>query len=105
MVVVALALERFRLRNGRLPANLAALTPDFLAATPLDGMDGKPFRYQLKPDGTFLLYSVGEDGRDDGGDSSRTEGKESYYQIWDGKDALWPSAASPSEAEKAIASE
>ncbi len=105
MIVVAIALERFRLRNGRLPGSLAELSPDFLTAVPLDGMDGKPLRYQLKPDGTFLLYSVGEDGRDDGGDSSRAEGKEFYHQIWDGKDASWPSAASPLEAEKAVSSE
>jgi hypothetical protein len=30
-------------------------------------MDGQPLRYRPNPDGTFLLYSVDLDGRDDGG--------------------------------------
>ena len=70
MAVTAIALERFRLRHGEYPAQLAGLVPAFLPKAPIDLMDGKPLRYRRKDDGTFLLYSVGEDGKDDEGDSS-----------------------------------
>jgi hypothetical protein len=50
----------------------------------------------------FLLYSVGEDGRDDGGDPTPQEAKKRYRQIWDGRDAVWPSAATPEEAKAAL---
>jgi hypothetical protein len=66
-------------------------------------MSGKALRYHLRPgDGDFLLYSVGEDGKDDGGDPTQQEGKKSYRQIWDGRDAVWPSAATTEEANSAV---
>ena len=42
---VAVALERYRLANGRWPDDLAALVPKYLAAVPADPFDGKPLRY------------------------------------------------------------
>ena len=33
-------------------------------------MDGQPLRYRRNADGTFLLYSIGENGKDDGGNPS-----------------------------------
>jgi hypothetical protein len=48
-----------------------------------------------------LLYS-GEDSQDDGGDSTLANGKLRFTRIWDGKDAVWPSLASPEEASKAL---
>jgi hypothetical protein len=91
MLVVAIALERFKLRNGVYPANLEALKPEFLSQIPEDPMSGKSLVYKLKSDGRFLLYSVGEDGNDDGGDASWTGGGRT--SIWEAHDALWPSAA------------
>ncbi len=64
---VACALERYRLATGKLPDNLEALAPRFLDRVPYDIMDGKPLRYQLGPDGGYVLYSVGWDKKDDGG--------------------------------------
>jgi hypothetical protein len=64
---VAFALERHRLATGRWPANLADLVPGQLASIPIDPMDGQPLRYKPGTNGTCLLYSVGPDGRDDGG--------------------------------------
>jgi hypothetical protein len=63
----ACALERYRLANGKLPENLDLLLPHFSDSVPHDVIDGKPLRYQLKPDGTYLLYSVGWNETDDGG--------------------------------------
>ena len=61
-----LALRLFRLDHGRWPESLAALSPEYLSETPLDPYSAEPLRYRAIVD-SFLLYSVGEDGRDDGG--------------------------------------
>jgi hypothetical protein len=45
---------------------LALLTPDVLTREPLDGFTEQPFKYRRKANG-YLLYSVGENGKDDGG--------------------------------------
>jgi hypothetical protein len=64
---VACALERSRIAEGKLPERLDSVVPKFLASVPTDIMDGKPLRYQLKPDGGYVLYSVGENLTDEGG--------------------------------------
>ncbi len=99
MMVTVLAIKRYALLHGQPPPTLDAMVPQLLPALPIDGMDGKPLRYRMNNDGTFLLYSVGEDGMDDGGDFSLINGKKRFIQIWDGKDAVWPSPATKEEAE------
>lgn len=91
LTVAAIAVTRFHMRHGTFPASLTDLVPEFLAAEPYDPMSGKPLRYRLQPDGTFLLYSVGDDGVDDGGDATPTAGKR--FGLWEGKDAVWPLVA------------
>ena len=66
--------------------------PQFFPAVPIDLMSAKPLRHRLNVDGSFRLYSVGEDGRDDGGDPNSDSGT-NKYGLWEGKDALWPAAA------------
>jgi hypothetical protein len=63
----ALAAERYRRSHGDWPQSLADLVPRFLPTVPLDPFDGKPLRYR-KTDHGAIVYSVGEDGCDDGGD-------------------------------------
>ena len=62
----ALAVERYRLARGKLPEALGQLVPDYLPAVPEDPFDGTPLRYRRTERG-FVVYSVGEDGNDDGG--------------------------------------
>jgi hypothetical protein len=62
----AIAIERHRLAHGSYPVSLSELVPTYLPAVPVDQYDGKPLRYKLI-DGKPLLYSVGCDGKDDGG--------------------------------------
>lgn len=62
----ALAAERYRLANGRLPQQLTDLTPMFIDAVPQDPFDGAPLRYQTLENG-FAVYSVYHNGNDDGG--------------------------------------
>ncbi len=63
----ACALERHHLKAGTFPERLDELVPAFLAAVPLDPMTGKPLQYRRTDDGWFRLWSVGLNGRDDGG--------------------------------------
>jgi hypothetical protein len=73
MGVASLALKRYQMRQGRWPDQLAALVPELLTEVPVDWMDGKPLRYRLNPEGGYTLYGVGDNGHDDGGDSTKDE--------------------------------
>jgi hypothetical protein len=96
LTLTAIALKRYQLRHGQYPAQLSALVPEFLPALPRDPADGQPLRYRVKPDGAFLLYSVGEDGVDNGGDASPADGSDSVG--WQkGRDLVWPWPASSEE--------
>jgi hypothetical protein len=66
----------------------------------MDFMDGKPLHYRLKSEGGFLLYSVGEDGQDNGGDSTPPEPVLPNNRSplwWKGRDAVWPMPATAEE--------
>jgi hypothetical protein len=65
--LVVCALERYRLANGQYPETLGALTPRFLEKIPTDIIGGKPLNFQLRPDGQYVLYSIGWNEKDDGG--------------------------------------
>lgn len=92
LAIAAIALKRFHMATGKYPDDLLALVPAYLSAVPKDGMDGNPLRYRLKPDGAFLLYSIGEDGKDGSGDGELADNRTQKSTIWDGRDALWPEA-------------
>jgi hypothetical protein len=64
---VAIALERYRLAHGALPERLADLAPRFLDPVPPDPVNGQPLRYRRGVGDQFTLYSLGMNGRDDGG--------------------------------------
>ena len=70
---VACALERYRLANGQFPEALAALAPKFMASLPHDVINGQPLKYRRSDDGLFVLYSVGLNETDDGGQIVLTE--------------------------------
>ena len=58
--------------TSHLPATLEALVPDYLPAVPRDPFDGQPFRYSAEK---RIVYSVGENLTDDGGDEGRERGR------------------------------
>jgi hypothetical protein len=64
---VACALERYRLAHDNYPKSLDELEPQFIGKIPRDIINGEPLHYRLKPDGQFVLYSVGWNETDDGG--------------------------------------
>lgn len=100
MTVAAIALKRYQLRHHKLPSDLAILLPEFLSKLPHDYINGEPLHYHLDGNGSFALYSVGEDGRDDGGNPNPLPGK-TFKNIWDGQDIVWPMPASQEEIAKA----
>ncbi len=64
---VAAALAVYRAEHGEYPEELSELVPDILHEMPMDLYSEEPFRYERKPDGGYLLYSVFKSGKDDGG--------------------------------------
>lgn len=96
LIATAIALKRFHLAHQAYPDELSQLVPQYLAEAPLDPVDNLPLRYHKNSDGTFLLYSVGEDGVDDGGDAVPVKTSNSFS--WDrGRDWVWPQPASEAE--------
>lgn len=65
--MIACALERHRLANGRFPETLDTLAPRLVATLPRDIINGEPLKYRRADDGQFVLYSVGWNEKDDGG--------------------------------------
>jgi hypothetical protein len=103
IMITAIALKRYQLKYGNYLPDLDSLVPEFLSSIPLDPVDGKPLRYRLNTEGTFLLYSVGENGKDDGGDPSLEKGIESSNFYWQNPHALdwvWPQPATPEEVQR-----
>ena len=66
---LAFALAAYRVDQGSYPAKLADLVPKYVKDVPKDlfNNDADP-HYALEGDG-YLLYSVGANGKDDGGKS------------------------------------
>lgn len=91
LAVAGIALKRYALQHeGDYPSALEALAPTCLEAVPADWMDGLPLRYQLIEKKKFLLYSVGMNGLDEGGDPSPREGAKNARLFVEGKDVVWP---------------
>ena len=78
MVPVVFALAAYRADHGAYPAELAALVPKYLPTVTEDPFSGGPLRYRRDGPG-YVLYSVGMNGKDDGG--------RAYWDHRDGEDA------------------
>jgi hypothetical protein len=64
---LACALERYHLAHGKYPATLPSLVPEWMPTTPRDVIGGHAYRYRRIDADRFVLYSIGWDGKDDGG--------------------------------------
>ena len=101
-VVAAIALKQYQLEHGNYPDGLNSLVPEFVSKVPLDPVDGQPLRYRRNADATFLLYSVGENGKDDGGDPSLEKDATSSSFNWlnpQARDWVWPQPATAAEVQ------
>jgi hypothetical protein len=63
---LAFALAAYRAEHGSYPKRLADLVPKYVAEVPKDIFNDALLHYDQKGDG-YLLYSVGVNGKDDGG--------------------------------------
>jgi hypothetical protein len=101
ILITAIALKRYDEKYHSFPDTLLKLSPEFLKEVPMDFMDGKPLRYRLTDDGQFVLYSVGLDCVDDGGQlhfatQYRPAVMASYGPgLYD--DIVWPAPATAAE--------
>ena len=82
MARIACALERYRLKHGEYPDKLDALTPQFIEKLPNDIINGQPLHYKRDTNGQFILYSVGWDEKDDGGESGWVDDYEKDDWVW-----------------------
>jgi hypothetical protein len=85
---IACALERYRLTNGTYPETLDALMPQFIEKLPHDIIGGAPLIYRPKADGKFLLYSIGWNETDDGGQQETPQTKNGAVDFTKG-DWVW----------------
>ncbi len=69
LIAADVAVRRYRLAKGEPPESLQSLVPEYLKALPIDPYSGKPLVYRRAENagGGYLLYSVGSNGVDDGG--------------------------------------
>lgn len=67
LMILELSLLELHKSNQPAPQNLNSFADDIK----IDPYSGKPFMYRAV-DGTIIVYSVGENGRDDGGDSDES---------------------------------
>lgn len=82
LLQTGIALERHRLKHGAHPESLEALVPEFLPHIPPDPYDGQPLRYRRRDDdgGSPLVWSIGQNGLDEGGMANRN--KEEGDRVW-----------------------
>ncbi|MBC8874557.1 MAG: hypothetical protein H8E44_34400 [Planctomycetes bacterium] len=79
LLMADFAIRLFQHDEGRLPESFEELCPRYLSAVPLDPYSDGPLIYR-RVDDTYVLYSVWQDGDDDGGRFG------AYIEIWDGDD-------------------
>lgn len=97
LATTACALERFHLAHGEFPTTLAELAPQYIAVVPVDYMTGEPLHYQRTDDGLFRLWSVGNDGKDDGGVYQLPDKRMGSSAFGPTLDIPWPSPIASTE--------
>ena len=83
------ACNAYRNQQGKMPEDLQALVPTYLAAIPSDPYDGKAFRYVPSKE---IVYSAGKDLKDSGG-SNRVPGDDNGHsqdqRRWEAEDIVF----------------
>ncbi|HQR08256.1 MAG TPA: hypothetical protein PLN21_15620 [Gemmatales bacterium] len=82
-IIAAIACERYRLEKKSWPTSLEQLVPTYLKSAPIDPYTAQPLFLKALPDG-LVIYSVGKDGKDDGGDvlPGEVPAKDLGYRLW-----------------------
>jgi hypothetical protein len=100
---VALAMERFRIKNGHWTEQTDDLKPDYLAEVPIDPYDSQPIRCRRLVDG-FVIYCLGPDHEDNGGTLDRKNsirpGSDVGFRLYDVGQRRLPADADKENGEK-----
>lgn len=99
LAICGLAIHRHLLKHGSPPDSLNKLSPTYLKLVPLDPFDRKPLRYRVDGD-EWVLYSVGENIDDEGGEVEIGAPGKPVESIFDGADIVWPRPALPNQTEE-----
>jgi hypothetical protein len=92
LAATALAARLYAIdHNGQLPPALEALVPDYLPVVPADSIDGAPLRYDPA---RGILWSVGSDEKDGGGDESMLR-TIAHFDRWQLRDVVVHLAPQP----------
>lgn len=98
--IIALAAERFRREKRSWPDSVDQLCPQYLAAVPLDPLDGEPIRFRRDEDGV-IIYSVGQDTVDNDVNLEREHpnqpGMDIGFRLWDVAKRRQPPRPKPPE--------
>ncbi len=70
LTVLALGIAAFKADHNRYPKELSELAPDYVKSIPKDRFGGRDLVYKPRSNG-YLLYSVGDDLKDHGGDPKK----------------------------------
>lgn len=83
-ISVLLACHEYQRLRGEFPVTIEQLVPAFLDVVPFDSMDdtGSPLRYRRDESGEAIVWSIGRDGSDDGGDIGGNDPKDLGYRIF-----------------------
>ena len=87
--LLVLRMHAYRAKSGKWPSDLNAMLPKDEPLLGTDPFSGQPFVYRLEKDEPHL-YSVSENGKDDGGEVFRKEGKPACGET--GDYVFWPLA-------------
>lgn len=82
-------LRQFQIEKGSFPQTLEALVPGYLPVIPTDPFDGQPLRYDPE---RKLIYSVGENGTDEGGSDILLKGGDKdpvSKKRWNAEDVVY----------------
>lgn len=82
LVSLAFALAAYRADHGSYPAKLADLVPKYVDKLPKDIFSEKELLFKTKGNG-YLLYSIGVNGKDDGGKTADDSAKANNHEGWD----------------------
>jgi hypothetical protein len=88
MTLLAFALVGYRADHTKYPKNLVELVPTYIDAIPKDPFADSDLHYKSEDDG-YLIYSVGQNGKDDGGRTLANYPKSAtaeQRQAWDWDD-------------------
>src|SRR5207237_2971128 len=97
MAAAALAIKWYQAdHDGKAPTTLDELVPKYLPAVPRDpfAAGGKSLRYLAGAD-RLAVYSVGENGSDEGGSEAPVNPRRKTPGRWEQLDAVFPLAAKP----------